>query len=120
MNLKGVICGDPGSGKTSLLHCLDYDVRRGSLPQGLFDEILSQRKYRVRDNNGDASNMHVMLHMHDVGGDRHQDHMRRQIFLKADLVILCVAKDEKYSFANMHDWICEIDGGTHGKPIFLA
>ena len=69
--MKGVICGDPGSGKTSLLRCLDYDMLRGSLLQGLFNETQSRRNYRVRDNKGDVSNMHVVLNMHDVGGDRH-------------------------------------------------
>ena len=58
--------------------------------------------------------------MHDVVGDRHQCHMRRDILKKTDFILICIPKNDYTSLLNVDEWICEADSVASGKPIFLV
>ena len=108
--LKLVLVGDAGVGKS----CLITNYLHNTFTENYEPTVLD-----VYTGTKSINKMQVELEIHDTSGDDNLAPNRKVQYSNADVFMVCVAKNDKNSFANIGKWKNEINSATTGVPIFL-
>ncbi|XP_069071014.1 rho-related GTP-binding protein RhoF [Pleurodeles waltl] len=109
--VKIVIVGDGGCGKTSLLMV----YAKGSFPEQYAPSVFE--KYTTSTTVG---NKEVILHLYDTAGQEDYDRLRPLSYQNANIVLICYDVMNPTSFDNvLIKWYPEVNHFCRGIPIIL-
>uniref|UniRef100_A0A8C5WRT5 Ras homolog family member F, filopodia associated n=1 Tax=Laticauda laticaudata TaxID=8630 RepID=A0A8C5WRT5_LATLA len=110
--LKAVVVGDGGCGKTSLLlvHA-----------KGTFPEQYAPSVFEKYTTNVTLGKKEVVLHLYDTAGQEDYDRLRPLSYQNTHVVLICYDVMNPFSFDNvLIKWIQEINHFCRGIPILLV
>ncbi|XP_034284666.1 rho-related GTP-binding protein RhoF [Pantherophis guttatus] len=110
--LKAVVVGDGGCGKTSLLlvHA-----------KGAFPEQYAPSVFEKYTTNVIVGKKEVILHLYDTAGQEDYDRLRPLSYQSTHVVLICYDVMNPFSFDNvLIKWIQEVNHFCRGIPILLV
>ncbi|XP_069475689.1 rho-related GTP-binding protein RhoF [Ambystoma mexicanum] len=109
--VKIVIVGDGGCGKTSLLMV----YAKGSFPEQYAPSVFEKYTTSVT-----VGNKEVILHLYDTAGQEDYDRLRPLSYQNADIVLICYDVMNPTSFDNvLIKWHPEVNHFCRGIPVIL-
>uniref|UniRef100_A0A8D0KVD2 Rho-related GTP-binding protein RhoD n=1 Tax=Strix occidentalis caurina TaxID=311401 RepID=A0A8D0KVD2_STROC len=110
--VKAVVVGDGGCGKTSLLMAF----ARGDFPKVYVPTVFE--KYTASIHVGGKS---VMIHLWDTAGQEDYDRLRPLSYSDANVVLICFDVTNPHSYDNiLTKWYPEVNHFCKGIPVLLV
>ncbi|ODV86362.1 hypothetical protein CANARDRAFT_175268 [[Candida] arabinofermentans NRRL YB-2248] len=114
--IKIVVIGDSGCGKTSLL--INFKDNKPASYEDYIPTIFETYNCFVSNNNGGQI---FKLSLHDTAGQEDFEGLRIPIYSDVDIVIACYSVDSQPSLANIQEsWIPEVQNYQPDVPIVLV
>jgi len=113
--VKVVICGDVGSGKTWLWQSYFQNRRPASYTQTIFDNYSASFKT--------SSGREIFVSLFETCGDEDYTSLRKLSYAQANLVMLCIAMDDKDKGggrSRIDMWSHELKVCCKGVPILVV
>lgn len=112
-NMKIVVVGDGGCGKT----CLLVSYAQNKFPEVYVPTIFENYVTSVQSPNGKI----IELALWDTAGQEEYDRLRPLSYPDSDIIIVCFAVDNLVSLQNIKDtWFPEINHFCPGVPVLLV
>lgn len=112
-NMKLVVVGDGGCGKT----CMLVSYAQGKFPEIYVPTIFENYVLSVQAPNGKV----IELALWDTAGQEEYDRLRPLSYPDADLIVICFAIDNLVSLQNIKDmWYPEVNHFCPGVPVLLV
>lgn len=112
-NMKLVVVGDGGCGKT----CMLVSYAQGKFPEIYVPTIFENYVSSVQAPNGKI----IELALWDTAGQEEYDRLRPLSYPDADLIVICFAIDNLVSLQNIKDmWYPEVNHFCPGVPVLLV
>lgn len=112
-NMKIVVVGDGGCGKT----CLLVSYAQNKFPEVYVPTIFENYVASVQSPNGKV----IELALWDTAGQEEYDRLRPLSYPDSDVIIICFAVDNLTSLQNIKDiWFPEINHFCPGVPVLLV
>lgn len=112
-NMKIVVVGDGGCGKT----CLLVSYAQQKFPQVYVPTIFENYVAGVEAPNGKV----IELALWDTAGQEEYDRLRPLLYPDTDVILICFALDNAVSLQNIRDtWFPEVNHFCPGVPVLLV
>ncbi|NXB73963.1 RHOD protein, partial [Donacobius atricapilla] len=110
--VKAVIVGDGGCGKTSLL----LAFAKGDFPEAYIPTVFEKYTASLQ-----VADKPVKIHLWDTAGQEDYDRLRPLSYSDADVVLICFDVTDSNSFDNIQSkWYPEVNHFCKGVPVLLV